>query len=343
MTLFRIIDWQKHFENNKSREREACTWVKMPNKQDGMGLQRILAEPDGAALFGIWCLILQKCSRQRSPRFGWLTDDGNEHGEPWDLTDLAFQWRQDQAILLRAIDVFCSPRIGWMQRLADPARTPVITRGCPPGARQAPESARQRSESARQTTSGGHLEAEKCPLKKEEKEGRKTGGREIDLDGVADATAAPTPETDIDPATRWPYELREPWVRRLRPALGNRLSANTWPEWKRLVSLFSIELVSATLEGMPAKSRWPSEVEDALREAGQTTTGPTQWTLDDMAATYPEVSEARALVTARGWEWARRTWGYTEQQVRSEAAVLEILRTDVPASEELVAKAKAGA
>lgn len=341
MTLYRIAHWQKHFENHKSRSRETCAWVKMPNKQDGMGLQRILAEPDGIALFGVWCLILQKCSRQPAPRDGWLTDDGSELGSPWDTTELAFQWRQSADLLERAIATFCSPRIGWMEMHA----SAVSKGGVHSGDTKPPKSVPDSRKSVPDSANGGHQTAKKCPLQeeKEGKEGRKTGGREIDLDGVADAAAAAAPPADIDPATRWPYEMREPWVRRLKPALGNRLSANTWPEWKRLVSLFSIELVAATLDGMAAKARWPSEVEDALREADQPAAGPTQWTLDDMATSYPQVAQARALVTARGWEWARRTWGYTEQQVRSEAAVLEILRTDVPASEELVAKAKAGA
>src|SRR5688500_17694384 len=64
MIVYHIRNWAKSFENNKSRVIGACRYVCMPNKQDGLGLLRILAQEDGAALFRVWCLILQACSRQ---------------------------------------------------------------------------------------------------------------------------------------------------------------------------------------------------------------------------------------------------------------------------------------
>ena len=115
MTTYQVKDWGKpHFENYKSRERDACRFVAMPNKQDGIGLMRILASPNGHALFGVWCLILQKLSRQSRPRDGWLTDDGLPNSTPWDLAELAFQWRADLSLLQAALNTFTDPRIGWM-------------------------------------------------------------------------------------------------------------------------------------------------------------------------------------------------------------------------------------
>lgn len=120
MTVYRIRDWDDHFENAKSRQHDKCSFVAMPNKQDGMGLQRILAAPNGVAMFGVWCLILQKASRQKHPRAGWLTDDGDPDSAPWDIADLAFQWRQDVTVLQTALALFTDPRIGWMERAPSP-------------------------------------------------------------------------------------------------------------------------------------------------------------------------------------------------------------------------------
>ena len=68
-----VIDWNDYFENNKSREINKCSFVCTPNKQDGMGLLRVLNEPDGAAIYGIWGLIIGAASRQSLPRSGHLT------------------------------------------------------------------------------------------------------------------------------------------------------------------------------------------------------------------------------------------------------------------------------
>ncbi len=117
MALYRIRNWSANFENNKSRVMRSCRYVCMPNKQDGMGLTRILAQPDGAMIFGIWCLVLQACSRQAMPREGWLTEDGTAAGRPWDLEDLAFRWRRPLAEIERCLAFVCSDKIGWMERL----------------------------------------------------------------------------------------------------------------------------------------------------------------------------------------------------------------------------------
>lgn len=116
MDVFHIRNWSAHFENNKSRERESCRYVCMPNKQDGVGLTRILAEPDGLAIFGVWCLILQACSRQKK-RDGWLTADGDPESPPWDIEDLALRWRCTPQAIQRALDIVCSHKIQWMEKI----------------------------------------------------------------------------------------------------------------------------------------------------------------------------------------------------------------------------------
>lgn len=120
--VYQILQWNEHFENSRSREIEHPAFVLMPNKQHGMGFQRIIlagADPlEGAATFGLWTMILQACSRQPSnaevKRDGWLTDDGQPDGQPWDAEDLALRWRLPVAFVQRALDLFCNPKVGWM-------------------------------------------------------------------------------------------------------------------------------------------------------------------------------------------------------------------------------------
>lgn len=141
---YRVKDWNQHFENNKSRERDRCQFVCVPNKQHGMGFTRLMGEPDGAAIYGVWHMILGACSQQRSPRAGWLTDDGTAGGHRWTIEDIAFKFRRPESEIVRALEVLTSPRVGWIEVSANllpadcPSPAPVESIERPPDARELP-------------------------------------------------------------------------------------------------------------------------------------------------------------------------------------------------------------
>jgi hypothetical protein len=111
---YQIKDWNLYFENDRSRQREKCSFVCVPNKQHGMGFGRIMLQKDGAAIYGIWCLILGACSQQKK-RNGWLTDDGERTGTPWGADDLAVKFRRPIEEIQRALEFICSAKVGWME------------------------------------------------------------------------------------------------------------------------------------------------------------------------------------------------------------------------------------
>jgi hypothetical protein len=127
--VYQISGWDANFENSRSREIEHPAFVIMPNKQHGMGFQRILGQHDGVAMFGLWVLILQACSRQRQNtsqhRDGWLTDDGAPTGTPWDADDLALRWKVDVAFVQRALELFAHPKVGWLRRYDSADQVPT--------------------------------------------------------------------------------------------------------------------------------------------------------------------------------------------------------------------------
>ena len=110
---YQVKDWDVYFENDRSRTREKCSFVCVPNKQHGMGFARIMAEVDGAAIYGIWCLILGACSQQKK-RAGWLTDNGERTGTAWGADDLAVKFRRPALEIQRSLDFICSDKVGWM-------------------------------------------------------------------------------------------------------------------------------------------------------------------------------------------------------------------------------------
>jgi hypothetical protein len=156
-TTYQVQNWDQLFENNKSRTVDQCHFVCVPNKQDGMGLTRVLSHPNGAAIYGIWHLILGACSRQRRPRDGWMTDDGHRTGTAWALSDLALRWRRQESEIAEAIEVLTSRNIGWIKGFQR-GETEVSDQ-CPNGVSS--------------VSDGGHRRKEG---KKEEKEGARTLG-----------------------------------------------------------------------------------------------------------------------------------------------------------------------
>jgi len=113
MTTYQIRDWRDTYENNRSRAYKNCKFVCVPNNQDKEGMVRILSEPDGVALYGIWCLILGAAS-MHVERDGWLTGNGTQDGSPWTAEYMAIRWRTDAQVVQRLLDILVSDSVGWM-------------------------------------------------------------------------------------------------------------------------------------------------------------------------------------------------------------------------------------
>ena len=112
--IYQIANWDALYENSRSREIDTCKFVCVPNKQHGMGFKQILAQPDGAALYGIFHCILGACSRQKRPRAGWLTEDGQPNGLPWEAADLSVQFTRPEKEVKRALEILTSRKVGWL-------------------------------------------------------------------------------------------------------------------------------------------------------------------------------------------------------------------------------------
>ena len=115
MKSYRIRDWARHFENNRTREMQIMRWVPVPNKHDGEGFQTIMAEPDGIMIYGCWHLILQVASKCLRERGTLLRDDGT----PLTPHALAMKtgWRKADDFA-RALDFLSSAQVGWIECIA---------------------------------------------------------------------------------------------------------------------------------------------------------------------------------------------------------------------------------
>lgn len=115
--VYRIRDWQKHFENHESRKVKSLAWVPVKNKHDGAGYRRVAALPNSVQVFCGWCLIIQVASRM--PTRGVLRDDDGA----LDPADLAAKTGYPETVFKAAFDALTDPRIRWLE-LDSPGDSP---------------------------------------------------------------------------------------------------------------------------------------------------------------------------------------------------------------------------
>lgn len=125
LPLYQILGWNETFENNKSRQRDRCSFVCVPNKHGGSGYTALTSEPNGHGLYGIWVMIVETCSRQRAPRMGFLTADGKPDGWRLGSEELGHMLRVPASEVRRCLAAVSSPRIGWMRLVEGAPEVPV--------------------------------------------------------------------------------------------------------------------------------------------------------------------------------------------------------------------------
>lgn len=111
MPFYEIKDWDRIFENSESRKYKKLNWVPVPNKWDGLGFCKLRKHKNFVVAFCGWSLIIQIASKM--PQRGVLvTADGWELS-PVDMADLT---GCPEDVFSKALEVLCSPEIGWIVR-----------------------------------------------------------------------------------------------------------------------------------------------------------------------------------------------------------------------------------
>jgi hypothetical protein len=127
--LYRVRDWDQHFENNRTRELKRMDWLPVPNRHDGDGFTELLDHPNGMAHYAAWHLLLQvasKCHPRGTlvrevtrPQDAAADPGGRPHPAaaggklPHDARSLARITHGSEAVFLEAIPRLLS--IGWLE------------------------------------------------------------------------------------------------------------------------------------------------------------------------------------------------------------------------------------
>jgi hypothetical protein len=304
--VYRIRDWERHFEKAKSKTIERCAYVCLPNKQDGVGFARIMAEVDGMALFGVWTAIVQACSRQGKGRSGWLTDNGNpprgfsgivgrpqnnyHFGIPWTAEELAFRWRRPVVEIDRALSLIADIKIGWLERLhLQSARSDTA------GAQRDTAGAQPDTVSAR-----GILEG------REGTEGKE--GRDASTPGLFDGGPSQAPTKTESPI---------PTLVFYGAIIKGDDTADNWAEMARLASVDVVVAALKTLQvaGRPGYFRHVRDVVQGIERA---------IVRPEPLATDP----ADALIATHGWTKVLKATGIPGKGIRDELDLRDALRDE---------------
>lgn len=114
---YRIKNWDKLYENNRTRELKNLAWVPFPNSHDGDGFTQLISERDGTALFGAWVLIVQVASKC-DPRGTLLRSNGAPH----DSASLARMTRGTEKHIRQAL-ITCE-EVGWIEEIGSESTIP---------------------------------------------------------------------------------------------------------------------------------------------------------------------------------------------------------------------------
>ena len=108
--IYRIRNWQQHFEHGDHRKTGRMHWVKLPNKHDGLGYRRLIKA--GELHYACWVLMVQVASK--APVRGWLVDDSGRGLGPDDLElKTGMSAKRFEAALPIVVEV------GWMEVVTD--------------------------------------------------------------------------------------------------------------------------------------------------------------------------------------------------------------------------------
>ena len=131
--LYRIKNWDENFENHDSRKLKKCSFVCVPNKQDGKGYRRLAKHKNSVGIFCGWSLMLQIASKL--PERGLLADEDGALSAI-DLSDMS---GFPVEVFDRALSVLSDPNEGieWIEIVSEEngiktGDSPAISRHLPP-------------------------------------------------------------------------------------------------------------------------------------------------------------------------------------------------------------------
>lgn len=124
--MYKIKDWDEHYENAGSRKIEHCSWCPIPNKQDGLGYALLIQGGTGSTLYAAFVATVLVCSKHSLPRNGWITDNGKETGRPLTAYDLHLKTKLPEREIKEMLERASKPDIDWIVEYSPSVDSAVV-------------------------------------------------------------------------------------------------------------------------------------------------------------------------------------------------------------------------
>lgn len=108
--LYRIRDWDEHYENARTRQYKTLGFVTMPNRYDSDKMLDLLEHDDGLAVFGCFVLLVEVASKCE-PRGDLMRDSKRPH----DAQSLSRLLRVDTKAITRTLEVLSNEPFTWFE------------------------------------------------------------------------------------------------------------------------------------------------------------------------------------------------------------------------------------
>lgn len=108
--LYRVRNWEKLYERNRTRDMVRMHWLALPVKIEGDGYLYLMDQENGAAIFGAFVAILEVAALCE-PRGTLIRSTGVPHDE----RSLARKTRMDPAIISQALEHCTSKECKWLE------------------------------------------------------------------------------------------------------------------------------------------------------------------------------------------------------------------------------------
>ena len=127
--LYQVNGWEEFFEGGKSKEYNNKSLCSMPTKH-GLGFRSLVRCPNGPALFGAWCALIQILSKHPKPRQGYLTRNGKQDGTPYTAQDLELLTDIPAKVFDAMLQATAHESVGWLRLLhGDRTATVLLPQG----------------------------------------------------------------------------------------------------------------------------------------------------------------------------------------------------------------------
>ena len=106
--VYRIVDWDKHYEKAQTRKCKDMKWVPIPTRHDGSGYRRVVNHKKGSEIYTAWIAMVAIASKMDTR--GVLVKDGR----PLTSEDLSLASGWPEHFFDAAFEVLTQENIGWL-------------------------------------------------------------------------------------------------------------------------------------------------------------------------------------------------------------------------------------